>query len=109
MQSASTFIHKKNIAFIGMMGCGKTSVAKELSKFLTDFIYVDIDEEIEKISGKKISEIFRQHGEEYFRMIECETIKKIFQGEKLIIALGGGAFENPQTEQLSRSRHILFI
>lgn len=91
---------KKNIAFIGMMGCGKTTVSKELSKVLPDFLYVDIDEEIEKSTGKKISEIFLKYGEPHFRMLESEKIKKVCEKENQIISLGGGAFENPQTRKL---------
>ena len=91
---------KKNIAFIGMMGCGKTTIGKELSKVLPEFSYVDIDEEIEKSTGKKISEIFLRYGEPHFRMLESEKIKRCCEKEKQIISLGGGAFENPQTRQL---------
>lgn len=110
MKSAITLTPKKNIAFTGMMGCGKTAIVKELSKFLTDFICIDIDEEIEKISGKKISEIFCQQGEEYFRMIECKTIKEIFKGEKLFIALGGGAFENPENRAvIAKSAYTVYL
>ena len=110
MKSSITLTHKKNIAFTGMMGCGKTTAAIELSKILPDFVYVDIDEEIEKKTCKKISEIFYQYGEEYFRMLECETIKKIFQGEKLIIALGGGAFENPQNRAvITKSAYTVYL
>lgn len=91
---------KKNIAFIGMMGCGKTTVSKALSKFLPDYSYVDIDEEIEKNTGKKISEIFLKYGEPHFRMLESEKIKRVCANNNQIISLGGGAFENPQTRKL---------
>ena len=43
---------KENIAFTGMMGCGKTTVSQELSKVLTNYTLVDIDKEIEKTSLK---------------------------------------------------------
>ena len=45
----------KNIILIGMMGSGKTTTGKDLQKVLPDFRYVDIDEEIEKSTQKKIS------------------------------------------------------
>ena len=44
-----------NIILIGMMGCGKTTVAKELSLLIKGFEYVDIDEDIERSTQKKIS------------------------------------------------------
>ena len=93
-------MEKKNIAFIGMMGCGKTTVSKMLSRVLTDYAYVDIDEEIEKNTGKKISEIFLKYGELHFRSLESEKIKRVCECEKQIISLGGGAFENPNTRVL---------
>lgn len=93
-------MEKKNIAFIGMMGCGKTTVGKELSRFLPEYSFVDIDEEIEKSTGKKISEIFLRYGEHHFRMLESEKIKRVCEKQNQIISLGGGAFENPQTREL---------
>ena len=91
---------QKNIAFIGMMGCGKTTISRMLSEFLPDYSYIDIDEEIEKNTGKKISEIFLKFGEPHFRMLESEKIKRVCENENQIISLGGGAFENPKTRQL---------
>lgn len=84
----------KNLALIGMMGCGKSTVAKELNKLLPTYKLVDVDEEIEKSSGKKISDIFLKQGETHFRYLESEKIEKIFKGSTQIISLGGGAFEN---------------
>ena len=44
---------KNNIALIGMMGAGKTTVAEELSRVFPEYNLVDIDREIERTSGKK--------------------------------------------------------
>ena len=90
----------KNIAFIGMMGSGKTTISKALSRALPGFEYVDIDAKIEKESGKKITEIFSQHGEEYFRILENQEIQKVCAGQNQIISLGGGAFENSQNREI---------
>lgn len=85
---------KNNIALTGMMGCGKTAAAQELSKLLQDYTLVDIDSEIEKSTNKKISEIFLRFGEKHFRMLETEKIQKFVYGQNKIISLGGGAFED---------------
>ena len=87
---------KRNLALIGMMGCGKTTIAKELASILPDYKYVDIDEEIEKTTGKKISEIFLKLGEPHFRILESDKIKKICENDNQIISLGGGAFEREE-------------
>ncbi|MBR6099542.1 shikimate kinase [bacterium] len=91
---------KKNIALVGMMGCGKTTVAKELNKLLPEMACIDADDEIEKSAGKKISEIFLKFGEAHFRMLESEKIKKIFAADNQIISLGGGAFESEVNRKL---------
>ncbi len=87
---------KNNLVLIGMMGCGKTTVAKQLEKLLPEYNRIDIDEEIEKSSGKKISEIFLKFGEPHFRLLESNKIKSVLLKKNQIIALGGGAFENAE-------------
>jgi len=91
---------KKNLALIGMMGCGKTTVARELKKLLPEFVLLDLDEEIEKSSGKKISDIFLKFGEQHFRYLESEKIEKLFKGSNQIISLGGGAFESENNRKI---------
>lgn len=91
---------KNNIGFVGMMGSGKTTIAKELSKILKDYMLVDIDAEIEKGSGKKISEIFLRFGEARFRMLESEKIRKFLAGKNQIISFGGGAFEDEMNRRI---------
>ncbi len=91
---------KKNVALIGMMGCGKTTIGKELNRLLPNLRFIDIDEEIEKSSGKKISEIFLKFGERHFRILESEKIKFVFDKTNQIVSLGGGAFENPENRKI---------
>ena len=91
---------KKNVALIGMMGCGKTTTAKELSKIANGYSAIDLDEEIEKSTGKKISEIFLKFGEPHFRMLESDKIKLVVNKDKIILSLGGGAFESEENREL---------
>ncbi|MBP3925496.1 shikimate kinase [bacterium] len=91
---------KDNIILIGMMGSGKTTVARELAANLKSFKLVDIDEEIEKSTGKKISEIFLKFGEKHFRLLEEDKIRQVCEKYSQIIALGGGAFETPDNRNL---------
>ncbi len=91
---------KDNIILIGMMGSGKTTVARELAANLKSFKLVDIDEEIEKSTGKKISEIFLKFGEKHFRLLEEDKIRQVCEKSSQIIALGGGAFETPENRNL---------
>lgn len=91
------------------MGSGKTTTAKELSKILTEFKLVDIDDEIEKSSGKKISEIFLKYGEAHFRELETNKIKQFIQNDHQIISAGGGAFENPDNRRRLLDNSIVFF
>ena len=88
----------KTIILSGMMGAGNTTIAHILADKL-NIKSLDIDTLIEQNEGEKISEIFSNKGEEYFRKIEKETIKNIFFPENLVISLGGGALENPETRE----------
>jgi shikimate kinase len=98
---------KENLVFLGMMGSGKTSIGSIVSKKLNvDFI--DVDQEIEKKLGMKISKIFEIKGEEYFRNIEEITTLKILKKDKSIISLGGGAFLNYKIKKEVLENHISF-
>jgi len=79
----------KNIILIGMMGCGKTTVAELLSERLHRE-WVDTDSLIEEREGCSISAIFEESGEEYFREKELEVCRELKGRSGLIIACGGG-------------------
>ena len=84
----------KNLVLIGMMGSGKSSIGKILSKKL-EFEFIDTDNKIEEIEKKTISEIFNNNGEKYFRNIEEVVSLKSLQLNNKVIALGGGGYINP--------------
>lgn len=86
---------RNNIVLVGMMGAGKSTVAKSLVNLLNDYSIQDIDSLIEQKMGLSISEIFDKYGEQEFRKIESEVIEETCQKNKTIISTGGGAFENP--------------
>ena len=75
------------VYLIGYMGSGKTTLAKKLSKRL-QLPFLDTDLEIEKKENKSVSEIFKNEGELYFRMLETEFLTQI--KNNTIVACGGG-------------------
>jgi shikimate kinase len=79
-----------NIALTGFMGTGKTEVGKLLAQLLK-WQFIDVDAEIEKQVGIKISDIFAHKGEPYFRTAETDAIKLVSLLDKAVIACGGGA------------------
>mgnify|MGYP003415119507 FL=1 len=64
------------ISLTGFMGCGKSSVGRELSQLLC-CPFMDLDEEIEAWAGKSIPEIFAEEGESAFRKMELKTLNGI--------------------------------
>ena len=97
----------KNIILTGFMGTGKTVVGKELSDILSMKL-IDVDSEIEKSCGMKIGDIFRDLGEEQFRNIETEMIRKIANERHSIISTGGGAVIREENMQVLRENGIIF-
>ena len=88
------------------MGCGKSSVGRELSQLLC-CPFMDLDQVIEERAGRTIPEIFSQDGEPEFRRIELEALKHIV-GERpsLVLALGGGAVMTAECAEIVRSETL---
>ena len=85
------------------MGCGKSSVGRELSQLLC-CPFMDLDQVIEEREGRSIPEIFSRDGEPEFRRIELEALKHIV-GERpsLVLALGGGAVMRAECAEIVHS------
>ena len=98
---------KKNLVFLGMMGSGKTSIGSIVSKKLK-LNFIDIDEEIEKKMGMKISKIFEIKGENFFRELEEKITLKVLQKNNCVISLGGGTFLNQNIKSEILENHISF-
>ncbi|MCR4031192.1 MULTISPECIES: shikimate kinase [Flavobacterium] len=80
----------KKIVLLGYMGCGKSTIAQNLSK-ITNIPFLDLDKIIEERAKMSINEIFEKHGEIYFRKLEHEIFVELLQSdENNIIGLGGG-------------------
>jgi len=101
---------KKSIILVGMMGCGKSSVARELSKRL-QCEAVDTDREIEKRAGISIPDIFEFAGEEGFRRRETDTLRDVLKREGIVIATGGGIVTRPENRELIQATdcHVIYL
>ncbi|MBN2858217.1 MAG: hypothetical protein JXN63_07435 [Candidatus Delongbacteria bacterium] len=94
---------KKNIAFIGMTGAGKSFFGiKTAEHYGMEFI--DTDHEVTKRSGMEITDIFRSQGEEYFRKLEEDIISESSEKENAVIAVGAGALKSGLNRKIISER-----
>ena len=98
---------KKSLVFLGMMGSGKSSIGFLVSKKL-NLKFVDIDNIIEDETGMKISNIFEEKGEDYFRNLEEKITLKLLKSRGKVVALGGGGFLNKNIRNEVLKNHISF-
>lgn len=96
----------KNVILTGMMGSGKTSVGLELAKIL-ECDFFDLDEIIEKKYGK-ITQIFKNKGENYFREIEASELKNFKNNRAFVLSTGGGAVLKEENLEILRSLGEVF-
>ena len=96
-----------NIALIGFMGTGKTSVGRLVAEQL-QFDYLDTDEMIQSATGKSIAEIFSANGEPTFRALEEKTVLELAGKSRTVISAGGGLPVNP-ANLVSLKTHALVV
>ena len=88
------------------MGAGKSSVGRALGQRL-NWVFEDLDDRIERRTGRRIADIFRDSGEDVFRQAEHEALQEILLelrgGISRIVALGGGAFVQEKNARLLAS------
>lgn len=106
------------ISLTGFMGCGKSSVGRELATLLS-CSFIDLDSKIEEAQGRSIPEIFSTEGEAGFRQIERDTLKEVIcsgsglaktgkpEGKSLaVLSLGGGTLTTPECADLVKTRTL---
>jgi shikimate kinase len=92
------------IYLVGFMGSGKTTIGRMLADKL-GWPFVDLDDEIEAEQKTTIADIFETRGEAAFRQMETEALRRrvrmIQSGRPMVVALGGGAFVQPENFELT--------
>ena len=89
------------------MGTGKTAVGRELARLL-QMKLVDVDAEIEGRRDMKITDIFKNFGEPYFRDLETEVIRELSEQKNIVISTGGGAVLREENMAVLRKTGIIF-
>jgi shikimate kinase len=96
-----------NLALIGFMGTGKSSVGRLAAAHL-HFRFVDTDELIESRAGRSIGDIFSQAGEAVFRGIEKQVVSELSKVQRTVISTGGGLAANDEN-LASLKQHALVV
>jgi shikimate kinase len=91
------------VLLVGFMGSGKSSVGEALAEKL-GWAFVDLDHQIERVSGQTIPELFRKAGEREFRRLERSLLRQLLEesGGDRLIALGGGTFAQRGVPEMAR-------
>lgn len=96
----------KNIAIIGFMAVGKTTVAKRLAMKI-GYEAVDLDDRVTEQLEMSIAEIFETFGEGYFREVEHEQLKQLTDEENIVLSTGGGTVLREANRAILREKFFL--
>lgn len=100
---------RKNIIFVGLPGCGKTTIAKVVAAKLGRPC-IDVDRLIEMKAGVPVSTIFSAYGERYYRELETETLRKITRNGGQVIATDSGAVMSLENQYyLRQNGYIVWL
>ncbi len=96
----------ENIFLVGMMGAGKTTVARLLAGRLNR-PFIDSDLELEARCGVKVPVIFEIEGEEGFRAREASVLDELTARSGIVLATGGGAVLRPESRERLAARGVV--
>lgn len=99
--------HIRNLALIGFMGTGKSTVG-HMAAHQLGFAFTDTDRLIEALAGKPVAEVFAQDGEEAFRKLEMQVVADLARLDRTVVATGGGLGANPN-HLASLKQHALVV
>lgn len=93
---------KQNLVLIGMPGCGKTTLGKQLAE-RRGMDFIDTDDLIRERAGTDIPSIFAERGEAGFRDLEAAVIRSLENVQHTVIATGGGAILRDENVNILRA------
>ena len=99
---------KPAVVLVGVMGAGKTTIGTLVAEAL-NLPFRDTDDDIVAATGKPISDIFVDDGEDHFRALERQAVAAALDGFDGVLALGGGAVMAAETRERLRGHTVVFL
>ena len=111
-QAPPTLSSVRIVALTGFMAAGKSTIGRLLAALL-QWPFVDLDCEIEQVCGRRVPEIFAEHGEAHFRKLEAGCLRSLLAQTTAptVMALGGGTFVQKRNAEVLRKHgaHVVFL
>lgn len=96
------------IYLVGLSGGGKSTAGRILAERL-DWQFADTDDEIERVSGRRVRDIFAEDGEDAFRKLELEVLRQLSTREPIVVATGGGAVTISEARDLMGEGFVVWL
>ncbi len=97
---------RSNIALIGFMCAGKSTVGRVLAA-RTKKAFVETDALVEERAGMRVADVFARFGEERFRELETQVVALVSEFDETVISCGGGAVLRPENAAALRSSSVV--
>ena len=100
---------RKQIYLTGFMGTGKSTILNYIHK-KCGFVKIEMDEQIVREQGMSISDIFEKKGEDYFRNLETNLVKRISRMDEIVVSCGGGTvMRQCNVEEMKKEGTIILL
>ncbi len=101
---------QRRVCLIGLRGAGKSTLGRSVSELL-NLPFIELNREIEQLSGLSVAEVMNLYGQEGYRKLERQALQRVFQSiDSAVLAVAGGIVSEPDTYELLLSNfHTVWL